>query len=666
RSRLEQLCSNLAATWNGGQEILAMLQALSPGAEVSPWEILHETSDSRLEELFPEAAEPQLDSAALGLKAYLSQATWYDRACRDDEALARLRTHPVAYFCAEFGLTDWLQIFSGGLGVLAGDVLKEASDMGLPLVGVGLLYRAGFFHQELDDAGFQRETYRDVVPDRLPLSSVKDADGETMLLRVPMGKRTVDVRAWKLAVGRTILYLLDADTEENQPEDRLITANLYGGDQDMRIRQEVILGIGGVQLLETLGVDPGVYSMNEGHAAFLGVALLARCLRQGMDAAAALRAVRNRCVYTNHTVIAAGNDVFPLSLVREYLGPYVESTSIGLDRLLELGTQPGVAGFAMAMLAFGLSGRANAVSRIHAEAIHRNWAGFEVEAVTNGVHVPTWLGSEMRELLDRCVPGWRSDSPEWERIMSIPDQELWAAHEKQRRRLVKGVEAASGRRLDPTALTMVWARRFAEYKRAGLIASDLDRLAGLFSDSNRPLQLILAGKSHPKDEGGKAVLHHLLQALESREVIAPRVAFIPDYDIDTAGSLTAGADLWLNTPRKPLEASGTSGMKASDNGALQLTVRDGWAAEVDWYRVGWGIEGRDDGTDAADLYAYLEQSIIPTFYERGPDGVPHEWVAMMKRSMLITLRDYSTRRMMKEYLETLYLPLIRAQTSEGD
>ena len=419
--------------------------------------------------------------------------------------------------------------------------------------------------------------------------------------------------------------------------------------------------MGGVRALNALGVSPGVYSMNEGHAAFLGLELLEEELRE-TSFEDALERTRSRVVYTNHTVVPAGNDVFSRDMANHYLSGLSTESGVSLDDFDGLASHGGQDGFSMADLAFHLSGRANAVSELHARVIPREWPGYSVEAVTNGVHVPTWVGPDIAALFDRYVPDWRGDAPRWEAIRSIPDKELLAAHEAQRAVLADFANHRQDRaRLDPNALTIAWARRFAEYKRAWLIASDLPRLARLLGSTERPVQLIIAGKAHPRDEGGKRILQDLLRLLESQPETAARVAFIEDYDERVARYITMGADVWLNTPRKPLEASGTSGMKASDNGCLQLTVTDGWAAEVDWWGVGWGIDGTDDASDSRQLYSYLEDGVVPTFYRMDENGIASDWAAMMKNSMIVTLTRYSTRRMVLDYVNKLYLPLLGEQ-----
>ncbi len=666
--KLSYLVENVAAEWNGGSEILDRLATAAETDHASPYAALQQLGPQVVRRLFSgEKSRTEMDTAVEQLRRYLAADTWFDRSSEDDARLQALRQHPVAYFCAEFGLVDWLPIYSGGLGILAGDVLKEASDLGIPFVGVGLFYRHGFFSQRLDQNAYQTEIIPTLDPQDLPLTRACNADGAELVVPIPLEDRTVHAIVWKLQVGRTPLYLLDTDTPENErEEDRSITASLYGGDRETRIRQEIVLGIGGVRALQALDIDPAIYGMNEGHAAFLGVELLAETL-QGEDLSAAVEQVRKRVVYTNHTVVPAGNDVFPDDLVRRYLGPYTTGRGIEEQQLLELAATDTPYQFSMPMLAFHLAGKANAVSQIHAQAIAREWPGVQVEVVTNGVHAPTWVGKEVSAVLDRHVPGWREGSPPWEQVYAIPATDLWNARTSQRRAMLDSIaHNTPNAQLDPDTLTIVWARRFAEYKRAGLLASDLARLERIISSPDRPVQLLISGKAHPMDHGAKVIMQNLIQELEGTPAIAPHVAFVEDYRIKVSQALTAGADVWLNTPRKPLEASGTSGMKSSDNGGLQLTVRDGWAAEVDWWDVGWGIDGRDDQWDANQMYQFLEESITPCFYARDESDVPQRWTTMMKNTMIITLGRYSARRMLLDYVYKLYLPLMEEQNARSE
>lgn len=661
--QVRTLTLNLASLWNGGRDILDRLVAAAGDPEVSPYAAYMRLGAEGVDVAFADAAQQAAVTAAYReLTRYMEGETWFDRARKGDTGLARLAGHPVAYICMEYGLASWLPIYSGGLGILAGDMLKEASDMGLPMAAVGLLYRHGFFYQQLDENRYQTERIPSLDPAQLPVEEALDPSGHPVIVYVPIEDREVAVKVWKLQVGRVPLYLLDTCIPENdRADDRTITESLYGGNETTRIQQEIVLGIGGVRALHALGIDPAIYSMNEGHAAFLGFELIEEVLPDStLDEA--VRDTRSRIVYTNHTVVPAGNDQFPRDLVRRFLARFAEQCGLTMDQILDLGTRGADDWFQMAVLAFNLSGKANAVSELHAQVIPREWPGYSVQAVTNGVHVPTWLGPEMRALLTRYVPDWQSDTPTWDAIRSIPDAELLQARNAQRARLVQFASSRDVRaRLDPDALTLVWARRFAEYKRAWLVASDLERLRRLLTNRERPAQLVISGKSHPRDEGGKRMLQDLLRCLDEDSEISPHVVFIENYDEQVARYLTMGADVWLNTPRKPLEASGTSGMKSSDNGGLQLTVTDGWANEVDWWGVGWGIQGRDDNADAADLYGFLESSVVPTFFRRDADGLARDWAAMVKNTMIVTLSRYSTRRMALDYVHKLYLPLLTEQ-----
>lgn len=664
--KAQMLVENLASGWNGGRPVFARLMRATEGCG-SPFESFQELRGThRLERVFAGEAARDLNAAFDSLQGYLSSTPWMDTAVGSDPRVGILNRLPIAYFCAEFGLEDWLSIYSGGLGILAGDVLKEAGDLGVPLVAMGLFYRRGFFNQHLDECGYQQETYPTLDPHKLPMRPVFDGSGGARLIEIPMAGRTVKAMIWKLEVGRVPLYLLDTDVPQNESnDDRAITASLYGGASETRIRQELVLGIGGVRALRALNIEPSIYSMNEGHAAFLGLELLLDA-RDRESHEEALTNTKNRIVYTNHTVVPAGNDIFPRDLVTRYLGPYAAFRGLPEEDLLNMA---GTEGFSMAVLAFNLSGKANAVSHIHAEAIKSEpaWSRFPVEAVTNGVHVPTWLGPHISDLFDRYLPGWRQGDVDWNGVERIPPEEIWNAHAHQRRAMIQFVNGSleTEGQLGDDVLTVVWARRFAEYKRADLITSDMARLETLMAGRERSIQLIISGKAHPKDEGGKRMLQKLLHQLGSHPIIATRFSFVQDYTISVAQSLVHGADVWLNTPRKPLEASGTSGMKSAVNGGLQLTVTDGWAGEVEWDGIGWPVDGKDDGSDSRQVYEHLEQSVAPAFYTRDEIGVPQEWVRMMKRTMAMSLKRYSARRMLLEYLDKLYLPLLETQeTSE--
>lgn len=607
----------------------------------------------------------------------------------------------IAYFSLEFALTESLPTYSGGLGALAGDHLKSASDLGLPLVGVGLFYYQGYFRQHLGPDGWQHEEYFDIDVACQPLRPARDARGEPIRVAVPFDGREVFAQVWRLDVGKTPLYLLDTNIEANSPADRQITARLYGGDTETRIQQEMVLGIGGVRALHALDLHPAVCHMNEGHSALLGFERIRMLMEEaGASFAEARIPVTSATAFTTHTAVAAGIDLFSPDLLRHYLGGY--AAAMGLDDRAFLGlgrtnpaddTEP----FSMALLGLRLSGYKNGVSRLHERVSRRLWesvwlnlplAQIPIESVTNGVHLPTWVAHEVGNLYDRYVgPDWRDNPVEanWGRTSEIPDEELWRVHEMQRERLVvrarglhaedmarRGLAVTGGRTglpLDPGALTIGFARRFAGYKRATLLFRDPERLAAILNNPERPVQFVFAGKAHPKDEPAKALIREVLQ-ISRRPEFRDRIILLEGYDVDIARSLVQGADIWLNTPLRPLEASGTSGMKSVANGGLHMSVLDGWWWEAYRPGLGWAI-GRDrldddpeaqDAFDAASLYDLIEHEVAPMFYERDGDGIPRRWVERMKASIAAYAPVFNTSRMVAEYAETAYT---RAAASWG-
>ncbi|MCK9520142.1 MAG: alpha-glucan family phosphorylase, partial [Dehalococcoidia bacterium] len=614
----------------------------------------------------------------------------------------------VAYFSLEFALTESLPVYSGGLGVLAGDHLKSASDLGIPFVGVGLLYRQGYFHQSLGQDGWQQEEYRDIDVAQQPLQRMRNAAGEPLTVEVPLNGRNVVVAVWRLDVGQTPLYLLDTDMEENSPEDREIGARLYGGDIATRIEQEMLLGIGGVRALRAMGLNPAVCHMNEGHSALLGVERIRTLMEEtGISFEEAMLPVAAATVFTTHTAVAAGIDLFPPDLVREYLGQYYTSMGLSDRQFLGLGrmnpddeAEP----FSMALLGIRLSGERNGVSKLHRTVSRRLWDSawpalpeeqIPIGAITNGVHLPTWVAHELGELYDAYVGhDWRDDPvrPEaWERVQDIPSQQLWDAKQRQRHMLVhrareqhrdssamQGLSALDGRGgqvLDPNALTIGFARRFAGYKRAVLLFRDPERLARIVNNADRPVQFLFAGKAHPRDEPAKQVIREVVQHSRLPE-FRDRLVVLERYDVDLARSLVQGCDVWLNTPLRPLEASGTSGMKAVANGGLHMSVLDGWWAEAYEPGLGWAI-GRDridddpevqDAFDAESLYTLLESEVVPMFYNRNADGIPEEWVARMKASIARFSPQFTTQRMVAEYVDVAYRPAAQswARLRESD
>ena len=566
----------------------------------------------------------------------------------------------VAYFCAEYGITDVLPIYSGGLGVLAGDIVQEAARLGLPLVAIGLLYRKGYFHQYIDVNG-QCEGPQPINPAESPLELMKDAAGETLVIDVPIQERMVHVQVWRYMIGENSLYLLDTDHWTNSDADRQITDQLYGGDQEKRIQQEIVLAIGGLRALRRMDISPVVYHMNEGHSAFLSLELTRQYLYHEdegkRDVKAALAKARRHLLFTNHTIVPAGNDMFPADLVRTYLGKYAYESGIGIDTVLELGRDnDNPDKFSMTMLALRASRSANAVSRLHAKKAAEIWPEVKWESITNGVHLPQWVAHEYQQIWQELAPGWEeqaSDPATWKKIRKVTDQQLWTTHQLLKDQLLDEIYARSGIRLDLDALTVVWARRFATYKRPDLLFADIERLKKLLFNADKPVQIVIAGKSHPADGQGKEIIKHI--ELLANYDLKHRAVFLDDYSISLAKFLVAGADVWLNTPLIGYEASGTSGMKAAANGVIQCTVPDGWAAEVDWYGLGYPL--RSDKAEA-DLYSALEKKIVPTYYRRNASGLPTLWVEMMRQTIATVSARFNSQRMVEEYVSKMYAPAI--------
>jgi starch phosphorylase len=606
---------------------------------------------------------------------------------------------PIAYFCAEYGFYESLGIYSGGLGVLAGDHTKSASDMALPFVGVGLLYRKGYFRQTIDADGHQEHAYPDYDLSRLPVTRVVGADGDPLQVAVPLPGRDLTVAVWCVQVGRVPVLLLDTDVPENDEADRPITHILYVRGREMRLHQELVLGVGGVRAIRALGIEPAAWHLNEGHSAFLLAERARELVATNEPLDAAWAKVRSNSVFTIHTPVSAGNERFDTGLVRRVAGPLLdgderpETGGVPVDGVLQLGLGvDGDAGsFDMTAFSLRLTRGANAVSQLHAETANATWEpvidGREILGITNGVHPPTWIGASVRELFERYLDADLDDLDDttqarrfWERIERIPAAELWEAHRRQKRelatfarrrlrsQLARHGEAPSvleelERALDPDILTIGFARRFATYKRAGMIFTDVDRLARLLRDEARPVQIVFAGKAHPADRPGQSVIQEIFARSRS-EKLRGRVFVVEDYDMRIARFLVQGVDIWLNNPRRPLEASGTSGMKAAANGVVNVSVLDGWWDEGWTGDNGWAIGGREtnpdegaqDWADAQDLYRLLESEVVPCYYERDAKGLPKAWVEQMRRSMATTLWRFSTTRMLQEYTERLYLP----------
>jgi starch phosphorylase len=660
------------------------------GLTRNPWLILQSVSSARLKTLAQDPAfREQVEKHLTEHRKALAGPSWYSQT----HAAAPLN---VTYFSMEFGLSEALPIYSGGLGILAGDHLKAASDLGVPIVGIGLLYQQGYFRQVIDADGAQTEFYPYNDPSQLPTLPVRDPEGEWLRMTLGFPGRKVRLRVWEAKVGRVNLYLLDSNDPANSPADQCITAELYAGGPELRLQQEIVLGIAGWRLLRLLGIRSEVCHLNEGHAA-LAVLERARSFMQdtGQSFEVALAATRAGNIFTTHTPVEAGFDRFSPAIMERYLGTYAERLGIGLDGLLTLGRldpKNAAEPFNMAYLAIRGSGRVNGVSRLHGKVsrdifqpLFARWPQPEVPVthVTNGVHVPSWDSAAADELWHEACgkQRWMGDMSTIEaELKCVPDETLWTFRNEGCRQLVlyarerlarqlealgaaKGDLLAAKKYLDPNALTMGFARRFATYKRPNLLLHDPDRLAHLLQHAERPVQLIIAGKAHPQDAAGKALVKAWSDYIR-RPDIRSRVVFLADYDMALAERLVQGVDLWINTPRRPWEASGTSGMKVLVNGGLNLSELDGWWAEAYRPEVGWAIgDGREhaddpawDAQEAEQLYRLLEQEVIPAFYDRDADGIPRAWVKRMRVSMAELTPRFSTNRMVREYLERLYLP----------
>ncbi len=639
-----------------------------------------------------ESFRQHLERVVGSFRAYMElETTWFRRTYPD--ATDSL----IAYFSLEYGLSEALPIYAGGLGVLAGDHMKSASDMGVPICGIGLLYQVGYFRQYLNADGWQQEAYTESDFHNVPVEPVTGPDGCQLQIQIPADDHVIHALVWRVSVGRVPLYLMDTNTPENAATDRAITYQLYGGDGEMRIRQEILLGIGGIQVLECLGISPHAYHMNEGHAAFLAIERVRReMIAHNLSFREAVEATRVSNVFTTHTPVPAGHDRFPPQLVDKYLKRYYPQLGLTLDQFLALGREnpadPNEV-FSMTVLAVHLSAWRNGVSKLHGKVSRQMfnslWPGLPEEevpvgAVTNGIHVGSFISNDMAALFDRYLGAeWRTepgDQTIWERVATIPEAELWRTHERRRERLVavarhsyraqlaqRGAGAADLARaeevLDPEALTIGFGRRFATYKRANLILRHPERLKALLTDRDRPIQLIFAGKAHPNDRPGKDLIREVVH-FSSDPAVQRRVVFLENYDINLARYIVQGVDVWLNTPRRPMEASGTSGMKVTANGGLNCSVLDGWWDEAYTVDTGWAIgrgedyadEGQQDEVEADALYTLLEQEIIPLFYERASDSVPHGWVAKMKTAMCAICPEFNSNRMVGEYVDRFYLP----------
>lgn len=697
---LPHLAMNLAWSWN--REAYRLFEMIDPTlwamGRHDPVRLLQDVDPERMEACAANPAFLELYEAVLGSMKLLDsrEGTWFEAQGVADT------NHPVVYFCAEFAAHDSIPIYSGGLGILAGDHLKSASDLGIPFVGVGLLYSSGYFDQAFDKDGWQIHRDEVVDPTRMPLSRLHDEDGPG-LVSVELEGRTVGLGAWEMMVGRTRVLLLDSNLPVNDQADRDLTARLYGSGEELRLKQEWILGVGGVRLLEALGVEPGCWHANEGHATFMMIERVRRFIDDGATLDDAIARVRSKSLFTTHTPVPAGHDNFHRDQIERVLGPVWEKLGISEEDFLRIGraSETGPDTFHMTAGAIRMSQGVNGVSQLHGrvtrEIWHDLWPDRDVEdvpigAVTNGVHAWTWMSAPVQELLDAELGDWwahRVEDPDtWDRVLDIEPARVWAVHQDMKRQSLRflidkarrrwqreGGKArhvvAAGPLLDPQALTFGFARRFATYKRADMLLRDEERLMKLLTDERRPVQIIFAGKAHPADDDGKRVLQRIYQLSHDADA-GGRVAFVQDYEMHIARALFNAVDLWLNVPRVPKEASGTSGMKAAMNFVPQLGTVDGWWAEGYTGMNGWSIPRPPEDVEDVDewdwarMFEILEGEVVPMYHDRGDDGIPHAWVERMKHALWVSGRDFTTSRMVRDYATRYYLPILGDGLGEDD
>jgi glycogen phosphorylase len=685
---LEELAENLWWSWNPGARMLFKTldrQAWKESGH-NPDKMLREFPRELLENAAADADYiRRYDDVMDVFRKYMQQ-----KKCHLLEPVSRDHKFAVAYFSAEYGLHRSLPFYAGGLGFLAGDYIKECSDLCVPLVAVGFMYPEGYLRQQIRDDGWQENLVESINREAAPISKVMDKDGRQLVVKVPLTDPPIHVAVWKVAVGRVSLYLMDTDVEINNPWDRGITARLYIGDLEQRLRQEIVLGLGGAEVLKMLGIDHYLLHLNEGHAAFALLEHIRGYMQTGSEFAAACQKVIGSTIFTTHTPVPAGHDVFSFQLIEKYFHSYWPDLGLDRDAFFQLGIHPEKPGegFNMTAFALRLSGCRNAVSKRHAQVSQKMWRSLwpdlpedqvPIDYVTNGVHVPTWIEPKMKLLLDKYLgvdwPDKHDDPAIWHHLDNIPDTELWQTHywlkvklidairERARLRWADGggsssVMLAGGAFLDPSVLTLGFARRFATYKRALLIFRDLERLKKHFKDRWHPIQIIFAGKAHPADDPGKQLLQNLINLARNPQ-LGGRIAFVEDYGEQLAQYLVHGVDIWLNNPLPPFEACGTSGMKAALNGVPHLSILDGWWGEGFNGKNGWAIEHQEtsadpDSSDAEKIYQILEDEIIPLYYKMSEGNIPGEWVRVMKDSIKNSAAQFSARRMVKEYIEKFY------------
>lgn len=698
-SKLATVANNLWWSWN--TEFLRLFQRIDMDlweqSNKNPVKFLKHVSQEKLEDAAKDVTFlKEYDKIVEEFEDYMnSKNTWFSKNYPEEKG------DLIAYFSAEYGLDQTIPIYSGGLGILSGDHLKSASDLGIPLVAVGLLYKDGYFNQKIDGEGQQQCEYNEIDLYDLPINPVKNEVGEDLIIYVKFPKRRLYLKVWSINVGRIKLYLLDSDIEKNNPEDRDVTLKLYGGDQEMRIRQEIVLGQAGVELLtKYLKLNPTVYHMNEGHSAFLTLEIIKNIIAEKQVSFEVAKDITSsKTVFTTHTPVPAGNDIFPLDLVERYFKDFWPRLGLSREEFLKLGMKPVKElenGFNMGILALKIAGKKNGVSKLHG-AVSRELFGdvwpniaaneSPIGCVTNGIHTCSWLAPKMKELYNQyLMPYWQDSMYQdkvWEKINTIPDEKLWNVHNERKAKLLKLVKENTTERLrrsgysyedineivskiNPNALTIGFARRFATYKRATLIFKDLERITQILNNADRPVQLIFAGKAHPADKEGQDLIKFIHQ-VSMMPQFKGKIFLLENYNIAMSRYLISGVDVWLNNPRRPMEASGTSGQKASVNGVINFSVLDGWWAEGYNQKNGWTIGNNSeydsyeaqDQADSQSLYRTLEEKIIPTYYNRENSNIPQKWIGFMKNSILSTGGKYSTARMLVDYTNQYYMPLAK-------
>ncbi len=698
-NKLSTIANNLWWSWN--TEFLRLFQRIDMDlweeSEKNPVKFLKHVSQERLESVAKDITFlKEYDKIVDDFEGYMnSKNTWFSKNYSEE------KEDLIAYFSAEYGLDQTIPIYSGGLGILSGDHLKSASDLGIPLVAVGLLYKNGYFNQKIDGEGQQQTEYHEIDLYDLPINPVKNDMGEDLIIHVKFPKRRLYLKVWSINVGRIKLYLLDSDIEKNNEEDRDVTLKLYGGDQEMRIRQEIVLGQAGVELLtKYLKLNPTVYHMNEGHSAFLTLEIMKNIIAQKkVSFEVAKEIASSKTVFTTHTPVPAGNDIFPLDLVEKYFKDFWPKLGLSREEFLKLGMKPSTEldkGFNMGILALKIAGKKNGVSKLHG-AVSRELFGeiwpeiasneAPIGYVTNGIHTCSWLAPKMKELFNKyLIPYWQDSMYQdqvWEKIKNVPNDKIWAIHNDRKQKLLKIVKENTTERLrrsgysyeaineitskiNPNALTIGFARRFATYKRATLIFKDLERITQILNNSDRPIQLIFAGKAHPADKEGQDLIKYIHQ-ISMMPQFKGKIFLLENYNIAMSRYLISGVDVWLNNPRRPMEASGTSGQKASVNGVINFSVLDGWWAEGYTQTNGWTIGSNNeyesyeaqDQADSQSLYRTLEEKIIPIYYERNKNNLPEKWIEIMKNSIITTGGKYSTSRMLVDYTNQYYMPLAK-------